>query len=269
MPRFNFTFQEASPLIVYTGFWTEGNPANDSLYSDYSGSFRVTNSTDATATLNFNATGISLFGALRPNHGNYSVNLDHNAVDSASGNGNNIFKASLWEAYGLSYEPHVVDLINIPSGSGPYLDLDFVQIERQIGDDGGTIHQNTLDDTSIFVHYSTGPWQSFSESNGTTHQSISPNSQFSIAFQGCCIELYGLYANADYEVSLDGQAPVPMHGMDVTLDPSMWHPNTLLYMMDGLPQNINHTVDLNTLGSTSQDRPFYFDYAIVRSTHER
>ena len=50
---------EASPLITYTGFWTEGSKDNDTDFQNYNGSFRVTNSTGAQATLIFN--GMSAF----------------------------------------------------------------------------------------------------------------------------------------------------------------------------------------------------------------
>ena len=57
-----------------------------------------------------------------------------------------------------------------------------------------------------------------------------------------------------------------MQCIDVDLDPDMWHPLTLLYMVDGLSEDANHTVILTTT-HTSEKRPVFFDYAVVRSTH--
>jgi hypothetical protein len=76
-----------------------------------------------------------------------------------------------------------------------------------------------------------------------------------------------LYANAAYTVTLDDQPPEPMQGMDVALEEDMWHPQTLLYLKDGLSEGVNHTVILNTTNTDSQ-RPFSFEYAIVRSIHK-
>ncbi|KAF8531407.1 hypothetical protein JB92DRAFT_3105242 [Gautieria morchelliformis] len=266
MPRFNFTFQEASPLISYTDFWAVGSPSKDPLWNEYDGSFRVTNSSDGNATIHFNGTGVSIFGARRTNHGNYMVVLDGNS-STLNGNGPNIFQTPLFEQYGLPNEPHTVEISNHPSGSGPYLDIDFIQIERAVGQENDTVYSTTLASSSPYVNYTQGEWHPQAltlNGSNTTYQSVSPQSQFAITFQGCCIELYGLYANAGYNVSMDGGTPAPMHGMNITLNPSMWYQNTLLHMVDGLPEDVNHTVTVNTLAST--ERPFSFDHAVVKST---
>jgi hypothetical protein len=46
----------------------------------------------------------------------------------------------------------------------------------------------------------------------------------------------------------------------------MWNPKTLLYVVDGLSEDVNHTIAVNTLSSTSKKQPFFFDQAVVRST---
>lgn len=81
-------------------------------------------------------------------------------------------------------------------------------------------------------------------------------------------ELYGLYADAAYNVSLDGQSPVQMQGKNSSLEKHsrMWDQNTLLYMVDGLADDLNHTVTVSTLSGTNNNRPFFFDHAVVRST---
>lgn len=80
-------------------------------------------------------------------------------------------------------------------------------------------------------------------------------------------ELYGLYADAAYNVSLDGQSPVQMQGKNSSFEISrMWDQNTLLYMVDGLADDLNHTVTVSTLSGTNNNRSFFFDHAVVRST---
>ncbi|KAF8574584.1 hypothetical protein K439DRAFT_1665383 [Ramaria rubella] len=271
MPRFNFTFEGLHFYVSEPCLWMEGSRFNDSLWDDYSAdSFRVTFSEGATATLNFAGTGVSLFGAFRPNHGNFSVNLDHGTIVNGDGNANNIFREPLSQNYNLSNIEHFIQATNEPSSAGEYFDLDYVNIERVIGQDKDTIFHSTIDDTSPFVIYD-GPWgpssvNATSNTNGTLHMTTEDNSQIRIVFQACCIELYGLYTNAQYTVTLDDHSPVPMHGQDIDLDPIFWHPNTLLYLIDGLPEGVKHTVTLNTT-STSLQRPFSFDYGIVRSIH--
>lgn len=49
------------------------------------GTFTLTNATSATATFEFNGTGVWLYGAKRPNHGTYSVLMDGENAGNMSG----------------------------------------------------------------------------------------------------------------------------------------------------------------------------------------
>lgn len=108
----------------------------------------------------------------------------------------------------MPYNPHVIDVTNNPSTAGPYFDLDFVQIARQIGQEkypsrsanlpkpklpyfSDTVYLSTLDDTSPFVHYDEG-WEPSAamqtlNHNGTIHQTTTVGSTLSIMFQGSSI----------------------------------------------------------------------------------
>ncbi|KAF8817154.1 hypothetical protein BYT27DRAFT_7237607 [Phlegmacium glaucopus] len=270
--RFPLTFtREASPLIVYSsGQWTEGSPTEDPFAANYDGSFRVTQTNGATATLNFLASGISLFGALRDNHGNYTVNLDQDPQTTATGFSKvNMFKQPLFQAAGLAYTYHQVTITNVVEPTGPFFDLDFVTIERHIGLPNDQVLQETLDDaSSSSITYSPqGSWSPISSSSAlqnTLHQTTVAQAQVTIQFQGCCIELYGHYTNARYTVTLDTQAPVAFQGLAVDLTPEQQHPKTLLYLMDGLSED-SHNVTI-TNSDSNVARPFYFDYAVVWTT---
>lgn len=64
------TLDDISPLISYHGDWRAGSSKDDSeasLYSD-GGTFSVTQSNDAYATVNFIGTNITVFGSKRGNH---------------------------------------------------------------------------------------------------------------------------------------------------------------------------------------------------------
>ncbi|KAF8530509.1 hypothetical protein BU17DRAFT_79286 [Hysterangium stoloniferum] len=262
---------EASPLIVYSsGQWTEGSPSNDTFTANYDGSFRVTQIDGATATLNFLASGISLFGALRDNHGNYTVNLDQDPQFTANGFSRvNTFKQPLFQAASLAYIYHQVTITNLVEPTGPYFDLDFVTIERRIGLPNDQAFQETLDDdSSSSITYSPqGSWSPISSTSAmqnTLHQTTVAQAQVTIQFQGCCIELYGHYTNARYTVTLDKRAPLTFQGPAVDLTPQQQHPKTLLYLMDGLSED-SHNVTITNSDSNAA-RPFYFDYAVVWTT---
>lgn len=57
-----------------------------------------------------------------------------------------------------------------------------------------------------------------------------------------------------------------MQGLDLDLPENFQHPQTLLYLVDGLSET-GHTVTLTNLNS-NENRPFMFDYAVVSSTHK-
>ena len=139
---------------------------------------------------------------------------------SLKGFGQNIFQTSLLNYQNLLYDSHYVEMTNQPTvPSLDYLDLDFVQIERSVGQEkyvtphrdaaistaniiivtafplnehsSDKIYESIVDSTSPFVEYSQGIWQSLQDptsgNNGMLQRSESPNSKFTIKFQGCCI----------------------------------------------------------------------------------
>lgn len=56
-------------------------------------------------------------------------------------------------------------------------------------------------------------------------------------------------------------------GPQVNLAPEQEHPQTLLYLMDSLNEDKTHTVTL-TNSQSNINQPFFFDYAIVRSSKQ-
>ena len=123
----------------------------------------------------------------------------------------NEFNKSLWHANDLPYAEHTVTLSNVPVGNLAYLDLDFVSIERLLGQPGcvirlafdrwglmgadvaccrDTIYELTLDDTSPFISF-VGTWEASSGVSsayqGTLHTTQTANAQVFFSFQGCSI----------------------------------------------------------------------------------
>ncbi|KIJ55778.1 hypothetical protein M422DRAFT_774702 [Sphaerobolus stellatus SS14] len=272
--RLSSLWIDPSPFITYSAGWIEGTDSNsvDPFHADYNGTFRVTQNANSQASISFFGTAVTIFGAIRDNHGNYSVVLDGGpAKFIASGfHSPNLFNVSLWNAEGLTYQKHTVILTNIPTASGPFLDIDYIDIERQIGNPADPIFQTFIDDTSTNqVNYSAGSWTLEpigTAFENTLHRTASAGAQVIITFKGCCIEVYGQYANANFTVLVDDQVPVKLTGLDIDLDDQHQHPQTLLYLVDGLAEETMHTVTLTNLDSDEQ-RPLFFDYAVVSSIH--
>jgi len=96
-----------------------------SFDSYYLGTFTTNNVTDGSATFNFNGTAVWVYGANRPNHGSYTVQVDSATYSGFNGAGNNLFQQSLFNMSSLSQGAHSVKLTNTASGS-LYVDIDMV-----------------------------------------------------------------------------------------------------------------------------------------------
>lgn len=97
------------------------------LDSYYLGTFTTNNVTDGSVTFNFNGTAVWIYGANRPNHGSYTVEVDSATYSNLNGAGNNLFQQSLFNISSLSQGTHSVKLTNIPSGTTLiYVDIDMV-----------------------------------------------------------------------------------------------------------------------------------------------
>lgn len=93
--------------------------------SYYLGTFQKNNAADGTATFSFNGTAIWIYGANRPNHGIYTVQLDSTNYPGVNGSGNNLFQQSLFNA-NVTQGMHTVTLVNTDGASGLYVDIDMV-----------------------------------------------------------------------------------------------------------------------------------------------
>ncbi|KIJ55784.1 hypothetical protein M422DRAFT_774704 [Sphaerobolus stellatus SS14] len=239
MGLLNLTIQDPSPFITYSAGWSEGTDSNsaDPFHADYNGTFRFTQHANSQASISFFGTAVIIFSAIRDNHGNYSVVLDDGPVKFiASGfHSPNLFNSS--------------------------------QIYQQLANPADPIFQSFIDDTSTNqVNYSAGSWTLEpigTAFENTLHRTASAGAQVIITFEGCCIEVYGQYANANFTVLVDDQVPMKLTGLDID---QHQHPQTLLYLVDNLVEKTMHTVTLTNLDSDEQ-RPLFFDYAVVSSIH--
>lgn len=238
MATFDLNVEDSSPLFSYSpvGAWTD-SPDGDSLVSSYSGSsLHTTAAQGATATINFNGTGISLFGAKRPNYGTYTISVDGKVITNGNAQSDTpAFNQLLGEVKGLSSGEHTAVLTN--TGSGASLDIDFVQLHDQIGSAGDKLMTTTIDDTDprIQLGPSASSWDVNNSSafmNSTLHFSSDPNAVVSMEFAGDAIAIYGTVApdHADVKIQIDGQSVNVNGGTGV----SRLYTQTLLYYANNL-----------------------------------
>lgn len=99
-------------------------------YSD-GGTFTLTQSNDATATVRFNGTGVTVFGSKRGNHNLFTTTLDG---DVRTGNGQDTqaetFNQTLFASSVLSNADHTLVIRDASTNTDPgqsYFDIDYVR----------------------------------------------------------------------------------------------------------------------------------------------
>ncbi|KAL1705927.1 hypothetical protein EV121DRAFT_202503 [Schizophyllum commune] len=264
----NFTVNDNSPFITYTG-WHTGNRTQDTSAFSYSdgGTFTVTQTNGSRASLTFNGTYVYLYGAKRSNHeGPYSVELD-GVKSSYSGNsGEALFQQLLFSHGPLEPDqPHTVHLQCDGSGDdGWNAQITFT---TDLGGNG-TSTQMTLPDNHANFSY-TGPWTTTDAGGryegGTAHQAVNGNSYVTLEFSGESVSLYGAVGPSygRYTVQLDGGGAQGFDAKDVYTQTQV-----LLYHANNIG---NGTHKLVLANSPTQDAPqssILTDYAVVSTTKQ-
>ncbi|KAJ3891065.1 hypothetical protein GG344DRAFT_25896, partial [Lentinula edodes] len=203
--------EDSSPLISYSpaGAWSD-SPANDTLLSSYSGSsYHITSTQGATATITFTGIGITIFGGHRQNYGTYQISVDgQTVVASESSAGQDVFQQVLGTVSGLSNEKHTAV---VTSSSASSIDIDYVNVQTQIGETGSQLTKSTVDDSDpSFIYTPASEWSVNDQNyfmNDTLHYTSSAGASASVTFSGEAVALYGTVSqdHADIQLSLDGQ----------------------------------------------------------------
>ncbi|EJD42524.1 hypothetical protein AURDEDRAFT_185955 [Auricularia subglabra TFB-10046 SS5] len=265
--KLSVTIDDVCPLIQYTGAWRPGSQVNDPYHSRYSdqGTFTITQSTQAFATINFNGTRIQVYGGKRENHGLYSTSLDGD-LKTADGESKDeeLFRQTLFDSGTLSSGPHTLvlrDASTNPNPSFSYFDIDFAVIETEV-ERGKSVQ---LDDTDgAFTYSPANAWDASKPpvagfNGGTGHSTSSARATATLHFTGSAVDVFGLVCPAcgQYTVSLDGGSPVTYSAYN-----SYWtKPQTMLYMGRGLGDG-DHVVTLTSVASALN-----IDYAIIYGTN--
>ncbi|RSH82819.1 hypothetical protein EHS25_005809 [Saitozyma podzolica] len=234
----NVTFDDFDPPIVYSNpsDWVTPDPSvNPTWYNAseevtgvpwHEATYHFTSVPGAKASLNFTSTSLWIYGFVGPSSpSNYSITIDslsaHPFSQSystqntsfGSGSSSSSGRTLLYGTTGLTYAEHTVELTNWGSGVG----LDLVVINAELGADGATLTNSTIDDAQSTVTY-TGNWTSEGGDffNGTSIYTQGPNNSLGFNFSGSGLYIFGdqvddhglysIYLNSSYTPWLDGSS---------------------------------------------------------------
>jgi len=252
---FNLTIEDSSPLITYgpSGAWQDASSA-DTAGIAYSGnSLHSTTARGATASINFNGTGIEIYGGYRPSYGTYSLTVDGKTVASGSASSVGIeTNQLLGSASGLANGPHTAVL----TSTGVGMDIDWVNLSMDIGAVGSTTTSTVFDDTSSAITYA-GSWTTTNNPihlDSTLHYSQSAGAAASLSFSGNAVAVYGTVSSdhANVQISIDGQTTLVNVPSSTVAE---LHPKTLLYYANDLDSS-QHVLIMTNPGQQDGTGPF-------------
>lgn len=252
MAAFNVSADDSSPLISYSpaGAWTD-SPVNDQNAQSYSQkTWHTVSSQGASATVQFNGTGVWFFGATRPDYGTYNISVDGQSVSGNAQAQTASFQQLLGGQSSLANGPHTAVFTN----TGSTVDLDSIIFETQIGSSASaTVTNTTTDDTSPAINYlpSSGDWVLLTSLEGnfnnTLHFTQTMGAQAQFMFDGDAVAVYGTVSpdQANYTVTVDGVERDFLGGSNGSA--SDLHEDTLLYFSNSLAsQSHNLTLNVNS-----------------------
>ncbi|KAN0091020.1 hypothetical protein V8E55_004586 [Tylopilus felleus] len=266
MPLVSYVIDDKSPLISYDATWLPGNAYDDTFATDYYlGTFTTNNVTDGVASFNFNGTSIWIYGANRPNHGSYTVQVDGSTYSGFNGAGNNLFQQSLFNVSTLNQGMHSVKLTNTASNS-LYVDIDMIVWQSEVGNTDDQLLPEIIQDADSRFQYQEPAWSTSSPSsnfnfalfnNGTGHITQTYDATVTFTFTGEAISLFGTSgpSNGPYSTQLDG-------GQTVQYNATNTYPTNygvMIYHADNIGPGSHRLVLTNLPASNGQS--LTIDYA--------
>ncbi|KAG8908420.1 hypothetical protein FRB99_006625 [Tulasnella sp. 403] len=254
MGRRNITIEESSPLIVYSppGAWVEGT-YYEQQYSN--GAFRSTSTYNATASFQFNGTGVWVYGGRKNNHGDYRASID-GVSTSLTGFVNatiDVNSSPLFSAPNLSPGTHTVSLTDVyTNASAPWLNVDYIVLEIEVPDQT----TRSIDDSESLILYTPAQEWAINScvdmlqyTSYTCRSTASNIGAIQLAFQGDTITVIGGVGPnyGSYSVTIDG-APRGQY----TAKWRHHHPLQLLYIGSGLGSG-NHTLTIQNKPEATGD----------------
>ncbi|KAH7332693.1 hypothetical protein B0J17DRAFT_678447 [Rhizoctonia solani] len=209
---YNVTIDDISPIITYTGNWSEKYPGNATTAPFYSdNTFHHSAVPGSTASFKFNGTAISIYGGKRIAYGEYTVTVDSGIPERFDGYGEPLGDSRVLPKQLLFTRNDLEDALH--SNGRKEIDIDYVIWTS--GRDS-LLRPIELDDTHQNWTY-TGAWKTrggADTSNSSTHLARELGAQASLTFEGVGIYLYGHILNdhGKFNVSIDDAPPVSLNG---------------------------------------------------------
>ncbi|KAJ7772642.1 hypothetical protein DFH07DRAFT_802662 [Mycena maculata] len=252
----NLTIDDSSPLISYgpSGAWQDASSNDTAGLSYFGNSLHSTTAPGATATINFNGTGISIFGGFRPEYGTYTVAVDGKTVEDGTATAPGIETEQLiGGVVGLANGPHTA----VVTSTGVGMDIDAVILNTEVGSVGSTLSSTLYDDTSPAVTYA-GAWDTSDAAeyiNGTLHFSQATGAAASLPFTGNAVAVWGTVSpqHANIQISVDGNSVMVNGGSNYV---SELHAQTLLYWANDLDPSQQHMLIMTNPGAQNGTGPF-------------
>ncbi|CAE6516330.1 unnamed protein product [Rhizoctonia solani] len=263
---YNVTIDDISPIITYTGDWTDmSNKAPHKAVTApfyFDNTFHHSTVPGSTATFRFNGTAFSIYGGKRTTYGDYTVTVDNETSQRFDGYGeppagsNVIGKQLLFRRVDLEDTLHEVVFTNAGGSSGRQ-NIDFDYVTWTSGRDS-LLRTSDLDDTHHNWTY-TGDWRirsGLDVYNSSTHLVRTLGSQASLTFEGVGIYLYGHLLNdhGKFNVTIDDAPPVSLNSFA-----SAGFSQIPLYYADGLGPGTHRL----TVTNAEEGKVLSIDYARV------
>jgi len=264
MPSLTTTIEDTSPILTYSPpeAWVQGNSSLDSQASNYSGSsFTDTRIPNSSVTFTFQGSSLAIYGAMRGNHGPFTVDVDGTVFSSNGFSSTDLFQVPLFQT-NLQQGTHNITLTN--GGNNTFVDIDFVTWSSNIGLDSEKLTDFLVEDSDPAFNYKPSPAWSTNVVNigsfmgGSGHSTSQKNAYVEYTFTGAAVALYGTVGpnNAPYSVQLDGG-----HMTNYSATKVDFVPQTLLYRADNLGSGSHSLLVQNQ--QTTPGQVLQIDYAIV------
>jgi len=263
--KVNVTLDNVSPLINYSppGACRDGSSSDPSWrWYDNNGTFTLTTTFGASASLTFNGTAVWIYGAKRDNHAPFNTTLDGKSYYDTGFSSKNLFQQVLFPGLELSnaisHNVSIADSVTNPEF--PYLDIDSIVYEVEVPDGSDQISQQDTAAAFDFTPktaWSTNPGSVSKYSGGTGHVTTSADAYVVYSFEGSHVEIYGAVGpnGGAYTVQVDNGAPATFNGTKNAL-----HTQTLLFQYNGNSPG-NHIVKVSNTPFSGQT--LSIDYATI------
>ncbi|GHJ84900.1 hypothetical protein NliqN6_1302 [Naganishia liquefaciens] len=272
MVAYNMTLDNISPMIQYTGYWSNKHSDDTQKYLYFDQTYTSTRNEGDTAVLRFNGTGIWAFGAKRADHGKYRVELDSTVMElDGFAEELGTMQTVLYSQTGLNNTlEHVLTLTN---AEGKWFDIDYFVVQHEELDQLNELQLQTvtMDCPSPEFFTYTGDWnfryRGEEYHNRTAAMAYAVNDSIAFSFTGTSVAVYGAVNmnHGIYTVTCDGVSADYSGFYDA--GPKSLTGGAVLFHRANL-ENVSHTVTLINRGAKPTNF-FGIDYVQYNYTTPR